>query len=378
MSSFGYRQAQLRRQRQQQIQRRKTEKEARGLLKACQKKLNSISDPVMAQLMGSQSQGFVFQIKSARQMASASPDSALSSARSIQKQINAAFSKVVVRAEQIRFENLKKQAASSLSDTDALMKNIHDPSMQQLLGAEIRKLQPQIKKISELIKTDPKKATAQSKALQKQFNKLLEQTQQEYQKQAVRKSQANAELEAVEQKLEAANEDVNETTSKTLQQIQAVIETAQHQYQNKQYKAMSQSCRQAEAMLETASKKDFDETVRREVVNGLLTTLGKMGFVVQPPYLDGDKQDSQTVRLMGKLPSGKQAAFNVHLDGRMDFDFDGYEGRACARELEKMDEILDQQFSIKMGESKLAWKNPDRIAKGAMQLPGSNRKPNFR
>ena len=44
------------------------------------------------------------------------------------------------------------------------------------------------------------------------------------------------------------------------------------------------------------------------------------------------------------------AAFNVHLDGRMDFDFDGYEGRACAKELEKIDQILNEQFSIQLSE----------------------------
>ena len=378
MSSNGYRQAQLRLQRQQQIQRKKTEKEAIGLLKVCQKKLNSISDPVMAQLLGSQRQAFLSQIERVRPTASISPDSALWTAQGLQQQINDAVSAATVRAEQIQFENLKKQAAASLSDTGSLLKNIHDPAIQQLLGAEIRKLQPQIRKISELIKTDPKKATAQSKALQKQFGKLLDQTQKQLEKQAAQKAQANAELEAIKQQLEAANEDANDSTRTTLQEIQTVIETAQEQYHNKQYKALSESCQQVQAMLKTASRKDFDETVRKEVVNGLLTTLGKMGFVVQPPYLDGDKQDSQTVRLMGKLPSGKQAAFNVHLDGRMDFDFDGYEGRACGKELEKIDEMLNQQFAIELSENKLTWKNPDRIAKGAMQLPASNRKPNFR
>jgi len=376
MSSFGYRAARLAEDAQRRLREQRTQQKARSILRACQKKLSSINDPVMAQLLGNQRQMFLSQIESVQRMTYAV--SALSSAQSLQQQINAAFSKATVRAEQIRFDNLKKQAGASLNDTDALLKNIHDPAMQQLLGLEIRKLQPQIRKISELIKTNPKKATAQSKALQKQFSKLLDQTQRQLEKQAAEKAQANAELEAVKQQLEAASEDANDIIRGTLQQVQTVIETAQERYQNKQYTALSESCRQAEAMLETASRKDFDETVRKEVVNGLLTTLGKMGFVVQSPYLDGDEQASRTVRLLGKLPSGKKAAFNVHLDGRMDFDFDGYEGRACAKELEKIDEMLNQQFAIELGENKLTWKNPDKIAKGAMQLPDSNRNSNFR
>ena len=103
-----------------------------------------------------------------------------------------------------------------------------------------------------------------------------------------------------------------------------------------------------------------------------------MGFIVQPPCLEGDAESGRTVRLLGKLPSGKTASFNVHLDGKMDFDFDGYEGKACSKELEHIDQLLEQQFSIKLSENQITWKNPDKIAKGAMQQPTGNLNINLR
>lgn len=62
------------------------------------------------------------------------------------------------------------------------------------------------------------------------------------------------------------------------------------------------------------------------------------------------------------MPSGKMAKFEVYLDGRMYFDFDGYEGRACAKDLEKIDKTLQEQFSVKLTGSQITWKNPDKIA----------------
>ena len=69
------------------------------------------------------------------------------------------------------------------------------------------------------------------------------------------------------------------------------------------------------------------------------------------------------------MPSGKLARFDVQLDGRMDFDLDGYEGRACADEIERIEQTMHDQFGVRLGPQQVTWKNPNRIAKGARDLP---------
>jgi len=258
-----------------------------------------------------------------------------------------------------------------------MLRHIHNPTVQQLIGLQIRQLQPQIKKVSELIQTDPQQAKSLSENLKRQIQEMLDKSQEQFQKEAQIKAKANTALEQVKQQLEVYIAASSRGDDESVQQIRKLIDNATIQYQQGQYKQVEDSCHQAIELLKQASQKSFDETVRREVVQGLLTTFTNMGFVVQQPCLESDNESGKTVRLIGKLPSGKTASFNVHLDGKMVFDFDGYEGRACAKELEHIDQMLQQQFSIKLSENQITWKNPDKIAKGAMQQLTGNRNINL-
>jgi len=378
MSSYGYRKAELSPQRQQQLQQERLKKQAQGLLNACQKKLNSARDPVMKELLEKNILSFQSQISGIQDRLQSSPDKALSSIQSLQEQINTTFSNAEIQAKQIKFEQLKKEAGELLNDTTDMLKHIHNPAIQQLIGPQLRQLHPQIKKVSELIQTDPLKAKSLSENLRKQIQEMLDTSQEQLQKDSQAKAKGNITLEQVKQQLEVYMEESSQSPNESTQQIRRLIDTATNHYQQGQYKQVEESCHQAAEMLKNASEKNFDETIRKEVVQGLLTTLTNIGFIVQPPCLEGDNESDKTVRLLGKLPSGKTASFNVHLDGKMDFDFDGYEGKACAKELEHIDQLLEQQFSIKLSENQITWKNPDKIAKGAMQLPTGNRNINLR
>jgi len=373
MSSYGYRKARLSAELQQQLQQERVKKQAQGLLKACRKKLDSATELIMKNLLEKQIHSFRSQISSIEKQLSSSPDETLSSIQSIQKQINTAFSKAQIQAKQIQLEQLKKEAGELLNDTTDILKHIHNPAIQQLIGPQLRQLQPQIKKGTELIHTDPQQAKSLSENLKQQLQEMLVTSQDQLQKDSRTKAEANAILEQVRQQMEVYIEESNRGHDESIQQIRRLIETATNYYQQGRFEQVEKSCHHAAAILKEASEKNFEETIRKEVVKGLLTTLTNMGFIVQPPSLQGDNESGKTVRLIGKLPSGKTASFNVHLDGQMDFDFDGYEGKACAKELEHIDELLEQQFSIKLGENQITWKNPDKIAKGAMQLPIGNR-----
>ena len=122
----------------------------------------------------------------------------------------------------------------------------------------------------------------------------------------------------------------------------------------------------------TARTNVLDERVRREVVRGLVSTLKGMGFLaVSPRLAEG------VVVLEGRLVSGRKARFEIDLAGGMSFDLDGYEGRACADELKKVEVTLRDEFGVRLGPPQVIWKNPDRLSQEARQLPtsGSRRGP---
>lgn len=121
--------------------------------------------------------------------------------------------------------------------------------------------------------------------------------------------------------------------------------------------------------VEAATEVNLNEKIRREVVKGLMGTLRSMGFVLVGPRLhDG------MVTMEGRLASGRRARFDVSLDGELSFDLDGYEGRACAKDMEKVETSLRDQFGVRLGPPQVVWKNPDRISRGAKPVPTDRRK----
>lgn len=127
---------------------------------------------------------------------------------------------------------------------------------------------------------------------------------------------------------------------------------------------VEQQLARADEDLQASRATAQDERVRREVVRGLLRALGDMGFVVAGPQID-----QGLVVLEGRLASGRRARFEISLEGRLSFDLDGYEGRACADDMQKVETALLDRFGVRLGPPQVVWKNPDRISQGARDLP---------
>lgn len=117
-------------------------------------------------------------------------------------------------------------------------------------------------------------------------------------------------------------------------------------------------------------KQKEQEEVRREVVRGLRQVLGKMNFTVEPPHF-GQNNESGKVVLNGILPSGKTARFVISLDGQTNYDFDGYQNRACKKDFEKIRRELEQLCRAKASDVEIHWKDeePIQIGKTALDLP---------
>ena len=372
MSSNGYRSAVLDRRRKEQIRLRQVQKQARSLLNACQKQIRNIKDPTVQQLAAGKLKEIQKKLSLASGKLDNSPDSGLSAISQQQKLLNETIATAQAEAERLRIEETKKQARELLASSEKIIKGISDPSIQQLTAGSLKQIQQQMQQASEQIQSDPKQAKETTAKLQQQLKKIVSDAQAELKESSKQKTQAKAQLESVRQNLEAEKESTNKAGNEALVRAQKEVDKASTLYKQGNYEEVTGICDNVAKLIKESGQKTLDESVRREVVGGLLSTLMNMGFVVDTPQLEGDDPATGVVKLVGRMPSGKRAAFQVNLDGRMNFDFDGYEGRACAKDMEVIGKTLQEQFSVKLGDAQVTWKNPDKIAKGALNVPSGN------
>jgi hypothetical protein len=277
------------------------------------------------------------------------------------------------RREELRLEQTRGRARGLAASCQETIRAVTDPAVQQLAAKDLRQIQQTLTEISMQITSAPDAALKTALKTQKHLNKVVAQAESAAQKWSKQQAEARAQLEAIQQSLKAEKESANTAGQEALAQAEQMVAQARSLYQQGRYEQIGSLCRQAEQSIQKAGKESFDESVRKEVVKGLLGTLMSMGFVIEGPQLNQDGDKAGVVTLSGRMPSGKMARFEVNLDGRMQFDFEGYEGRACAKDLEKINATLQEQFAVKLTGSQIIWKNPDKIAKGARDLPSGSR-----
>jgi len=273
------------------------------------------------------------------------------------------------RREQMRLEKVKQQCRSLITVCTGQMGNVHDVLTQQLILQYARTVREDIQKMQPRVDVDPDAALKEIKVLQKKLNHELSQAAIQALQWSEQQAQTKARIAEVSQMVWAEKESSGQDSTPPLKRAEKLLQQARDHYKQGDYDKVADECDQVEAAVQEASEASFDESVRKEVVRGLLATLKQKGFVVKGPALTANDNAGGTVTLEGKMPSGKQCRFEIHLDGQVEFDMDGYEGRSCGKELEQIQNILQEQFGVTLESQQMNWKNPDKIAKGASQLP---------
>lgn len=121
---------------------------------------------------------------------------------------------------------------------------------------------------------------------------------------------------------------------------------------------------------ESAAMVDDAEDLRREAVRGVMNALEDAGFQVESPRLVELSADSNEVVVVGTRPSGVSAAFNITLDGRLEYDFSGYKGSSCDADIDAVVPVLQEVYGIQLTEEVVAWRNPDDEDATARPQPG--------
>lgn len=106
----------------------------------------------------------------------------------------------------------------------------------------------------------------------------------------------------------------------------------------------------------------IDETIRKETIKVILKAIKERGFVVDTNKNLKIDIDKNIVRLVAMKPSGQMAKFEIQINGKFMYRFEGYEGMACTKDIEPFMSDLENVYGIKVLHEDVQWSNPDKIS----------------
>lgn len=272
------------------------------------------------------------------------------------------------RREELRLEQVRGECQALFQGCRATLAEIRDPAVQQYAAAELRELVKALGESEPRIQAEPDASLEQLRGIQQRLHSAVTEAEGRAQAWSEALIRTQARVGTLAGRIEAVAATQKDQSTAGVNEARQLVEQARILAKRGAEAEAQNSLDQAERTLDTARATGVEERVRKEVVKGLLKTLKDLGFVTKGPHLS-----TETVILEGRLPSGRRARFEVRLDGQMLFDLDGYEGRSCAQELEKVESAMRDRFGVTMGPPQVVWKNPDRLSQGALELPGGSR-----
>lgn len=132
---------------------------------------------------------------------------------------------------------------------------------------------------------------------------------------------------------------------------------------------------QLTAIRSAASDEIVGEKVRQKSLKIIMQAIQARGFVVDKKNIK-IKRDTNEVVLVALKASGEKAEFRVFLDGKFIYDFRGYKGQACQKDIEPFMHDLEEVYGVKVTSQQTIWSNPDKIS--AMKYQSINTNKNKR
>jgi hypothetical protein len=269
------------------------------------------------------------------------------------------------RVEALRIEQVRAECAALAAACEAAIRSVRDIAVQQFVAAELHETAQAIAQVRQQVAATPDIALPVLGAIQMRIQQAIAHAQARAQAWTETQASTIARARAVQEqaRARAAATAAGDLAGKSDSAQRLASEAVVHAEAGRIEEA-ERLCVAAGAASRTAVTEVLDERVRRELVRGLLQALKDMGFVVAARL-----SDQGFVVLDGRLASGRRARFEVNLDGHMAFDLDGYEGRACADDMQKVEVTLRDRFGVKLGPPQVVWKNPDRLSQSAQEVP---------
>lgn len=123
---------------------------------------------------------------------------------------------------------------------------------------------------------------------------------------------------------------------------------------------------------EAATKEIVGEKVRQKSLKIIIDAIKQRGFIVDKKNIK-IKRETNEVIMVALKASGEKAEFRVFLDGKFIYDFRGYEGQACQKDIEPFMQDLEEVYGIHVTKQTEIWSNPDKISTMKYQTINTNK-----
>lgn len=130
---------------------------------------------------------------------------------------------------------------------------------------------------------------------------------------------------------------------------------------------------EANAMMNAAIT---DEKVRKETLKVIIKAIKERGFIVDTKKNLKIDKEKNIVKLVALKASGQTAEFEIQLNGKFMYHFEGYEGLACNKDITPFIEDLKNVYDINILHEEVEWSNPDKIQTQKYQYVNKNKGTN--
>ncbi len=119
-----------------------------------------------------------------------------------------------------------------------------------------------------------------------------------------------------------------------------------------------------------------DEEVRKQTLQVIVKAIKSRGFIVDTKKNLKIDRARNVLKLVALKASGQKAEFEIQINGKFMYHFDGYEGLACNKDIEPFMEDLQNIYDIKVLHEEVQWSNPDKISTQKYQYVNKNKGTN--
>ena len=126
------------------------------------------------------------------------------------------------------------------------------------------------------------------------------------------------------------------------------------------------------AVRKAATQEIVGEKVRQKSLKIIMDAIKQRGFVVDKKNVK-IKRETNEVIMVALKASGEKAEFRVFLDGKFIYDFRGYEGQACQKDIQPFMRDLEEVYGIHVTKQTEIWRNPDKISTMKYQAMNTNK-----
>lgn len=123
---------------------------------------------------------------------------------------------------------------------------------------------------------------------------------------------------------------------------------------------------------EAATTEIVGEKVRQKSMKLIMKAITERGFIVDKKNIKINRETNE-VTMVALKASGERATFKIFLDGKFIYDFRGYEGQACQKDIEPFMTALEEVYGIHVTERQELWSNPDKISTMKYQAMNTNK-----